>query len=338
MTVTEPLVKERPILFSAPMIVALLDGRKTQTRRIVKLPRGFDINHYPRDGCGLDGVGINADFMLDLQIQTAVDDCEVHLFPCPYGVVGDRLWVREAWRAHWDDSVISVNYRADDTVKDFYTSDLPESSFRPSFLEWKWKPSIHMPRCASRITLEITDVRVQRLQDISEEDAIAEGCSVRLLRDLLDEAIGKFDPPNPYWDDRDGSRIYCRECGQKECADNLDGGWSGEEDSPPHCEKCGKLLDFVCTDYCMQEEVSHCDEYGIGDSPEDAYVAMRMIHGGGHPLLTESCGEFHFHPEWTGKIAKICFRYLWNKINGEGSWESNPWVFAISFRRCDRAS
>jgi hypothetical protein len=134
-------MKERPILFGAPMVCALLDGRKTQTRRIVKseLP---DSPPMRRANGAWD---------------------------CPYGSPGDCLYVRETWAAgiHSLNAKISkdyhVVYAADgDTAKQYRLAD-------------KWTPSIHMPRWASRILLEITDVRVERLQDISEDDAKAEG-------------------------------------------------------------------------------------------------------------------------------------------------------------------
>ena len=127
-------MKERPILFSAPMVRAILDGRKTQTRRIVKQ------KHLPF----LEN--ITGNFL----------DGKWDQRPFPYGKPGDRLWVRETFCYH--DDLAMYLYKADDVTC------------------CKWKPSIHMPRNASRILLEITGVRVERLQDISEEDAIAEGC------------------------------------------------------------------------------------------------------------------------------------------------------------------
>lgn len=206
-------MKERPMLFSAPMVRAILDGSKTQTRRIVKpqpvmpgyvqsfLPHGLD---YGRVG------------FFD-------DDRE---WQCPFGQPGDQLWVRETWsKAH---SVASSDlfYRAD--------GDYQSGKQYPLHYverEGRWRPSIHMPRWASRIQLEITGVRVERLQDISEADARAEGCS--------------------------------------------SGGWSPSYSDPDN--------------------------------------------SGGHE-------------SWS---AADSFADLWESINGPESWDANPWVWVIEFRRLE---
>jgi hypothetical protein len=138
-------VKARPILFSAPMVRALLEGRKTQTRR-----RCADhVNIY--DTVSLNSAKITFDFHninSTGQIET-----------CPHGQPGDLLWVRETWFHPRKNSPSKYNlsYRAGGDGLH------------------KWFPSIHMPRWANRLTLEITDVRVERLQGISENDALAEG-------------------------------------------------------------------------------------------------------------------------------------------------------------------
>ena len=94
---------------------------------------------------------------------------------CPYGRVGDHLWVRETWAPHtWPPTGPSYQYAADDQYP------APE----------RWRPSIHMPRAASRITLEVVSVRVERLNDISEEDAIAEGCPYGVGGWMVDPAVG----------------------------------------------------------------------------------------------------------------------------------------------------
>ena len=143
--------KERPILCSAPDVMAILDGRKTQTRRIMKPQPN---RTWPDEVTPHWSVGGNR------TLPGASNPLR-----CPYGVPGDRLWVREAWRLPDGAPKGWVDYRADDTRDGF-----------------KWKPSIHMPRWASRITLEVTDVRVERLQDISEADAMAEGVRRRSAR------------------------------------------------------------------------------------------------------------------------------------------------------------
>lgn len=156
-------MKERPILMSAPMVRATMRAKspKTQTRRCVKAPRWAA---EPLNVEGYDDGRFGA--------LASVSGCFSDL-PCPYGQPGDRLWVRETWRQSLDrlNKRLLVGYRADQD-DDYF--DVRES--RPcDFPTIGWRPSIFMPRAFSRILLEITEVRVERVQDISEEDAIAEG-------------------------------------------------------------------------------------------------------------------------------------------------------------------
>ena len=159
---------ERPIIFSGPMVRAILEGRKTQTRRVCKLTHSGHLRKgqkrwHPEDPEASKG--------------------------CPYAV-GDRLWVREAFASH----ASGFDYRADgDTTA-------------------LWRSPIHMPRSASRITLAVTDIRVQRVQDISEADALAEGVLTDVWSSvtpmLADPDHAQLHEPNTpvFWapdDDRD---------------------------------------------------------------------------------------------------------------------------------------
>lgn len=146
-------MKERPILFSGPMIRALLAGTKTQTRRAVK-PR-----QCPDIGCELAAGEIAGEIGKTLYRLS------------PYGAPGDRLWVRETWARDSEDGALF--YRAD--VGTGNEADDWQHNIDVGASGYRWRPSIHMPRAASRITLEITGVRVERLLDISQKDCIAEG-------------------------------------------------------------------------------------------------------------------------------------------------------------------
>lgn len=162
--------KERPILFSGPMVRAILEGRKTQTRRLVAGAHGAFWDHGAwRPVC--EGGRI-------VRWATADGD-EGPGAPapaCPYGVPGDRLWVREAWavgRVFDLTRAGEIPATCGDGLPVWYAADgIAEESWAN---RGRWRPSIHMPRWASRILLEVTDVRVQRLQSISEDDAKAEG-------------------------------------------------------------------------------------------------------------------------------------------------------------------
>ncbi len=225
----------RPILFSSDMVRAILDGRKTQTRRLVKYG---DIKTYPEWFAAIypDGGGNWVAWSRDMPgtaefTKKAYPNGEGFL--CPYGHPGDHLWVRETWAEFAGiEFKTEYIYRAD-SIYDTPAKE-PLSGHR-------WRPSIHMPRAAARIHLHITDIRAQRLHDITEADAIAEG----FAKICKDGQTWKFGIPDT--DGYPGGR-----------------GWPWQ----------------------------HWDR-----SPIKAYQT------------------------------------LWEKINGPGSWDTNPWVWVIQFNK-----
>lgn len=154
-------MKARPILFSAPMVHALLAGTKTQTRRAVK-PQADSIERhdgYPDEWSPWKGGERGASIL------------------CPYGAPGERLFVRETGWQRPERSARDMREGADTWRPYEYDADGLTEADHEQLKAWGWKrrPSIHMPRAYSRITLEVTGVRVERLQEISEADAMAEG-------------------------------------------------------------------------------------------------------------------------------------------------------------------
>ncbi len=214
MTTLDRAVVERPILFSGPMVLALRAGRKTQTRRVVKGVTGYE------------GVvtGTVAQERGNLGKHCFINGDESEYRRCPYGIPGGRLWVRETFAFN----VLKASgykYRA---------------NVDPATDGWKWTPAIHMPRAACRLLLDVSSVRVERLQDISEADAKAEGA---VFRDF----------------------------GKNKWGNRLDG-WSMEPENAPTHEHC------------------------LGS-------------------------------------ARFAFANLINKINGATTWDANPWVWVIEFKR-----
>lgn len=209
-------MKFSPILFSTPMVQAILNGTKTQTRRVVK-PQPEEYSYglaFKGNGCKL-----STGFLKWAGKETPWTDS-------PYGQVGDVLWVRETWNKHVDQY--------------YYKADFEEA------INFRCKPSIHMPKEACRLFLKITDIRVERLQDISEVDSIDEGVMIF----------------NEKW-------IH--------------------EHFPEYAKK-----------YHLWEPERHGNRPPLGPSP------------------------------------KMKFQKLWQSINGEESWNSNPWVWVISFKRIDK--
>lgn len=221
-------MKERPILFSGAMVRALPAGTKTQTRRICKPAANLSAVVEVPDPLERGQVYNGSHF--------GDEEGEVQ-FACPYGGRGDRLWVRETWAEvprHEPPTDEDMPARQDGRILVYAADPNWEGSRQflcaDGVLRWarpdRWRPSIHMPRWVSRIALEITSVRVERLQDISDADCVAEGCGA------LASAIG-------------------------------------------------------------------CP-------------------------MTSAPGE---------TIPRAMYRALWESINGPGSWDANPWVWAVEFRK-----
>lgn len=172
-------MKEHPILFSTPMVKAILDGTKTQTRRVIKYP---SFGKYKSNESDWDVVVEGSKVFITSKDGIVFDTkCGRHskgmqdrLIICPYGQVGDTLWVRETYGVlDYDQSLI-------------YKADCDDEGLDVANDLLKWRPSIHMPRWASRITLKIKSINVERVQDITEADAIAEGV-------YSDSGFGIFD-------------------------------------------------------------------------------------------------------------------------------------------------
>jgi hypothetical protein len=228
-------MKERPILFNGSMVRAILDGSKTQTRRVVKQngASGNTVYTHPiwevKPTTGPRFNGHSHDFW-----RPGAERAYSALPPCPYGQPGDRLWVRETWRGVVEISPPGqpVEHGVARYIPDREHCRRVEYAATQARDDEPWRPSIHMPRWASRILLEIVSVRVERLQDISEKDCWAEG--IEAVDGLLDDM-----------------KIY--------------------------------------------------------------EAARRMNR--------------------TFEDAAPTYAALWESINGAGSWDANPWVWVVEFRR-----
>ena len=169
---------DRPVIFSTAMVRALLSGSKSMTRRVIK-PHGF-ANLFYGEWTDSYVLAPGNESWRQKHVRYAV---------------GDRLWVREAWRCNgWATDVATIMYRASE--HDGYTAmteQYPVAGKRPVRVTGAWRPSIHMPRWASRLTLTVTEVKVERLQEISEDDAVAEGVKPVQRPGMSDGVYGLYE-------------------------------------------------------------------------------------------------------------------------------------------------
>jgi hypothetical protein len=240
---------ERPILFSAPMVRAILAGQKTQTRRVVKPQPGWITLNKKGFAAGRLAEDVPSVIVWS---QPESEGSPSKQIACPYGQPGDRLWVREAFSGDHSQEANPPALWSRSTPFWYWADGNPERG------DWtKPRPSIHMPRWASRIALEITGVRVERLQAISEVDATAEGAKAKPF-------------PGPWWQ-----------------------GYRRMDD--------GELM----------------HQQSVGTEPPDWMVEPHPMGSTKHLDLSAVDG----------------FRSLWLSINGAGSWESDPWVWVVAFKR-----
>lgn len=340
------MAREYPILFSGPMVRAILEGRKTQTRRVIQLPRCKG-REFRWEGAWKDGPSpFNDGEYLHIPFRLVADgpDGWEHGMTerefCPYGVPGDRLWVREAF-------ALEPKSYAGDIVH--YRADLEQNS-------WSWRPSIHMPRWACRLRLEVTSVCVERLQDISEVDAKAEGITKERLEDLLKHTAARCKTTEEYWiNGSDESLSYCEPCALKRIqelkkehpseADEfcLDGGWGIEGDSTPFCETCGARLENHLTDYGAEQEFEHFLEHGCDlRSPDDCYSLLQAADSQmwtvGERFASDRDCQHQERIKRAELFHRVAWRVAWDSINadratGAYAWKANPWVWVVEFKK-----
>lgn len=184
------MTREKPILFSGPMVRAILAGAKTQTRRVIRWPDWIDHN---RDVFAAElGKGQHVGQFKDGRVVRSM---------VPAYAKGDRLWVRETWGA----TDLAIEDRDAHRIHYRETDGWPERG------AWPWRPSIFMPRWASRLTLDVVEVRVQRLQDISEGDAAAEGIAYHpAAKAIIDSSMWTWTAAFAAgWDAINGDRPGC---------------------------------------------------------------------------------------------------------------------------------
>lgn len=314
--------RERPILFSGPMVRAIQDGRKTQTRRAVKLRKGQEIEHGA--------------------VFSATDP---FWMVWPYGKAGDRLWVRETWALirPWEDSSPEpwlgpipkekpagwvVVYREGGEFDDHFDDR-----------GFNWRPSIFMPRWASRTTLEITDIRIERLHDISEENAIAEGFDIKTCGQVFRKAAGKAQQEYGRWLEyenggepaTDGYGYWCLNCVEKAAQHHkaIVCGWNEcfENDSASRCDECGTLIHHSLTKYGAETEL------GLTDNRATIWPHLPVSGDSALVLAELAEGMGDLREEHHGRMAQIGFATIWESLNGPGSWAANPWVWSITFKQ-----
>jgi len=330
-------MKERPILFSGPMVRAILDGRKTQTRRVVK-PQPSEVDGQLRT----EGAAMIAAIFGRLPTK---EDEDAMKPVCPFGVPGDRLWVRETLRWSYNEGQCThgiqhppepadLLYDANDEYVEVGT----EEQWAALPARWERIPSIHMPRWASRITLEVVSVRVERLQEISEKDAVAEGFDAKTCETIFLQAAGRSKPVDPYYvrfeDGTDSEGKLCEQCATRHLVKAKKPGriaceHGNESDGPFYCEECYRPLLFSPTAYGVERELFlECDDgSNIKDfaaTGMDAAIAA-MIAGGIGDLREEHLG----------RLAKIGLATWFDLAYGNGAWKSNPWVWVVEFKRAE---
>ena len=197
-------MKKHPILFKGEMVQAILDGRKTQTRRTVNVQPPTDKHQLLNimDSTDKRQVGKSHWAVLNAE-KTNVIESDKRYFSCPYGKPGDRLWVRETHAivprtAYAQSTGVQQVLRPDDS----HDAAIYRQGWERSTGGIRWCPSIHMPRWASRITLEITNVRVERLHDITPDDAEAEGI---VITEHTPQAVQQF---SRLWRDINGDNSW----------------------------------------------------------------------------------------------------------------------------------
>jgi hypothetical protein len=318
-------MSEKPIIFCGAMATAINEGRKTMTRRVARLNETLFRDEYP-----------------DLKKEAI----KAALSICPYHV-GKHLWVREPcwiW-GHWYTDGTTPTGRDKwrfNPVGRKVRFDKPEKiAKRDGGYGWVYRHARFMPYWACRNKAAVTDVRVERLQSITEADARAEGFGPSVCADVFRNAPGWQEAEDAYYaEDGDGSEYdgwYCYGHAKKRAGKkgSVIAGCTPESDGPAYCDECSAPLVMSLTQHGIEMELLIEDDPN-GEHPEhfpasglDASIACMIADGFG------DLQERHH-----GRLAQIGFATCWEQLNakrddGRYAWAKNPWVWVIGFKKLE---
>lgn len=307
MMTTTNAAKERGISFSPAMLAAIREGRKTQTRRIIKPQPASEY------------------WALDLYRAGKWGER-----PLPYRP-GARLYVKEALE------------RSGHRVTYAFGREIAHRD--GAAVAWPWKPerlgAMYMPKWAARTWLEVESIKVERVHCISEADAIAEGFTQQTCAAVFNEAAGKHvtAPCAVVEDDGGGfGDHYCMPCAERfaKKRPGHEAVWYSypgdypETDGPAYCEECGVTLEVSLTAYGIERELFLEGDWE-GKEPKhwpahgrDARIAQ---------VFADGIGDLQ--DDHLGRLAQVGFATKWDSLHGKGAWERNDWVWAIKFKVCN---
>jgi len=335
-------MKERGIVFSGPMVPLVFLGLKTQTRRIVD-PQPIETQVY--EGGIRERIGWK-----QFLFHNASDLSSGISHLCPYGQIGDVLWVREAFQVY---DYISGDYGGPGELgyplKGSLKQKPPDGSYCILYRaddddedDGPWRSARFMPRWASRIKLQITNIRAERVQDITGSDALAEGFTPEVCADVFSAAAAKTpEPSDVHWfeDEEDelvevkGVYHFCEDCAariakrHKRWHQSYHGG-AIEDDGPAYCA-CGRALCVSLTTSGIEYELRQPSEQG------DLRSQIWPATGNEARVMEQLAGGIgNLRMEHHGRLAQIGFATYWDHLNAKRghSWASNPWVWVTTFR------
>jgi hypothetical protein len=322
---------------SEPMAQAYMEGRKTMTRRLMKI-------QPPSPDCKIttmiDTTAREERKYRDWNQWSIIDGLNITkqsgYFRCPYGQPGGYLRLLSTWAVdkEYDSfkplglprSVLMWNHFMEFPKPKGFGKNRP-GRFMPTWM----RPQ--MPRT------RITGIGVERVQEITDEDIISEGLNRQTIEDLVAPYAGRFKIKPEHWihsekGNSEEQYSYCKKCAEKEIRRlskkypedkfELDGGWNTEGDGRPYCETCHAPLANSYTNYACEMECEHFEECPIDFKNPDSAEAWYSV------LASEGWdGDDDIHK----KIRRISFQGLWDYIHGPGAWEKNEWVWKIEVER-----
>ena len=324
--------KERPVVVDKWWkLLALQRGEMTQIRLPIAwtpYEKGLNLSFSGLDAGLYNTCNARSGWVLRSRDGRGTWNDRTKPVQCPLGHKGDRLWVKEPHAFVGGSHVYEDVRYVDGDVKARKTDDIVPHDVEP-------RPSAKMPRWASRAVLEITDVLVDRVRNVTDEDIKATGYMHHEAEDALSRLAKKAKARPQHWltgDGMDEAVSWCRRCAEKEAAKQrkagkdvrVDGGREiQDEDGTRFCEGCGHIVEFHLTEFGILSYIDQFEKESAVKDPVSAYELSRFFEA-----------EENHYPEIEQRLRRLGFRQCWDALHAEKGfgWDTDPWNWIVRFR------